>query len=166
MEYTYEMDTVIDRPVEEVFEYVTTPENDPEWIPSISSVSSIDGDMTKGTTWTRAVDLPFGTTEIVIECTDYESPTRFSYEARDALMGGRLRNAGVATFTQEGGATHFSFSPTIQLNGFLRFVRPLMIRMTKTETRTSLDNLKSVLETSNKQRPSHSSDTRSAIESE
>lgn len=72
----------IDRPIEGDFDFITTPANDSEWIPSVSSVEPQEGEMAEGATWMRPVDAPFGSTDIVLECTEFERPTRFSTRRR------------------------------------------------------------------------------------
>lgn len=146
MSIQYEVTTEIDRPHKEVFEYVTSPENDGEWIPSVSRAIPPDEEMGVGTTWRRLVEMPFGTNEITIECTEYDPPTRFAYRSPDGLMGGRLRNSADARFSGQGDRTHLSFSPTIEVRGFLRLFTPLIRRMTQQETTSSLEQLRSELE--------------------
>lgn len=142
----YEVEGEIDRPVEEVFDYITDVSHDPEWIGSVSSVKPPESGMAKGATWMRTVDAPFGSTDIVLECTEFERPTRFSYQAQDGMMGGRLRNALVTKLSATDGGTRVTAAPTIEVSGVLRLLSPLVKRMTKSETTDTVHNLQTKLE--------------------
>lgn len=142
----YEVHGEIDRSIEDVFDYITNTANDPEWIPSISSVEPPEGGMAEGAIWTRTVDAPFGSTDIVLECTEFERPTRFSYQAQDGLLGGRLRNALDTKLSAKDGRTAVTAAPTMEVSGVLRLLGPLVKRMTKAETESTLANLQAELE--------------------
>lgn len=142
----YEVQGEIDRPIEDVFDYITDVSHDPEWIGSVSSVKPPESGMAEGVTWTRTVDAPFGSTEIVLECTEFERPTRFSYQAQQGMMGGRLRNALVTELSATNGRTAVTAAPTIEVSGVLRLLSPLVKRMTQSETTDTLQNLQAELE--------------------
>lgn len=146
MAINYEVHGEIDHPVEDVFDYITTVSHDPAWISSVSNVKPPEGDMAEGATWTRTVDTPFGGSDIVLECTAFERPTRFSYKAQDGLMGGRLRNALVTTLSAKDDGTAITAAPTMEVSGVLRLLGPFVKRMTKAETESTLGNLQAELE--------------------
>lgn len=147
MTFQFEVEERIDRPVEEVFDYVTNVENDEEWHPNVTESSQIDGEMREGTTWSMSYDSPFGVTELHEECIVYEQPNRFGYETKNGLLGGRIRTTeSVFNFAQDGDGTKLTLSGETQVNGVLRVLRPLFKRMVHGELQTQLAELKSTLE--------------------
>lgn len=147
MTFQFEVQERIGRPVEEVFDYVTTVENDEEWHPNVSESTELDGEMNEGTTWTMMYDSPFGVTELREECILYERPNRFGYETKNGLLGGRIRTVeSVFHFSEAGDETEVTLSGETQVNGVLRILQPLFKRMVHDELRSQLDELKSTME--------------------
>lgn len=138
---------VIDRPVKEVFEYVTSVENHENWHVSVTDSTPKDDEMGEGTTWTLVYDLPWGTTEIVDKCTAYEPPNRFGYYTTDGVFGGRFRNVDAEyIFTPEGESTRVSYSTTTEVKGIARLLKPLLAKMVEDEVKSQLEELQSLLE--------------------
>lgn len=147
MAFQFEVHETIDRPVEEVFEYVTNVENDEEWHPNVTETSEFDGEMSEGTTWTMSYDSPFGTTELHEECIVFEPPNRYGYETKNGLFGGRIRTTeSVFNFTQDGDGTQVTISGETQVKGLLRVLQPLFKRMVTDELQSQLTELKSAME--------------------
>ena len=85
----------IERPIEEVFEYVSTPENDPTWVSaSIRNQRTLPGPMRVGMTTEEDVKIFGRTSRDTWEVTEYEPPTVIAYRATSGLLSGgvvRLR---------------------------------------------------------------------------
>ncbi len=85
----------IERPIEEVFEYVSTPENDPTWVSaSLRHQRSSPGPMGVGITTEEDVRFLGRTSRYTWEVTEYEPPTVVAYRATSGLLPGtaiRLR---------------------------------------------------------------------------
>jgi uncharacterized protein YndB with AHSA1/START domain len=85
----------IERPIEEVFEYVSTPENDPTWVSaSIKNQRTSPGPMRVGMTTEEDVKIFGRTSRDTWEVTEYEPPTVIAYRATSGLLSGgvvRLR---------------------------------------------------------------------------
>jgi uncharacterized protein YndB with AHSA1/START domain len=85
----------IERPIEEVFEYVSTPENDPTWVSaSIKNQRTSPGPMRVGMTIEEDVKIFGRTSRDTWEVTEYEPPTVIAYRATSGLLSGgvvRLR---------------------------------------------------------------------------
>lgn len=138
----------IDRPVEAVFEYVTSVENNAEWEPRVVESPPADGEMDVGTTWHPVVEGLVGESETTMECIAYDPPNEFGYTTPAGMMGGRLKTAeAIYTFTRDGDGTRVDWSGTIELNGLIRLLRPILSRSLRGDVQTSLENLKSILET-------------------
>ena len=82
-----ERTVTIKRPIEEVFEYVSTPENDPTWIPSsLKHERTLPGPMRVGMT-TQEDQKFFGrTSRDTWEVTEYEPPSILAYRATSGLL--------------------------------------------------------------------------------
>ena len=75
----------IERPIEEVFEYVSTPENDPRWVSvSIRNQRTSPGPMRVGMTTEEDVKIFGRTSRDTWEVTEYEPPTVIAYRATSA----------------------------------------------------------------------------------
>src|SRR4029450_1391968 len=83
----------IERPIEEVFEYVSTPENDPTWVSvSIRNQRTLPGPMGVGMTIEEDVKIFGRTSRATWEVTEYEPPSVIAYRATSGLLcGGCVR---------------------------------------------------------------------------
>lgn len=81
----------INRPIEEVFEYASTPENDPTWVPaSISNQRTLPGPMRVGMTTQETVKLFGRTSQDTWEVTEYDPPTVVAYRATSGPLSGAV----------------------------------------------------------------------------
>ncbi len=79
----------INRPIEEVFEYVSTPENDPTWVSaSLRHERTLAGRMRVGMTTQEDVKFLGRTSRDTWEVTEYEPPTIVAYRATSGLLSG------------------------------------------------------------------------------
>ena len=154
MAIEFEVQEEIDRPVEGVFEYVSTVENEPEWHPAITESTQIDDEMAEGARWKETYDTPFGITELHEECIAFESPNRFGYETTNGLFGGRVRTTeSIFHFSEDDAGTRVTISGETQVQGVLRLLEPVFGRMVRSDLEDQLAELKSTLEESAEDRP-------------
>ncbi len=86
-----ERSTTIERPIEEVFGYVSTPENDPTWVSaSLRHERTTPGPMRVGTTTEEDVRFLGRTARYTWEVTEYEPPTVVAYRATSGLLPGAV----------------------------------------------------------------------------
>src|SRR5918994_7469310 len=79
----------IEQPVEEVFEYVSTPENDPTWVSvSIRNQRTSPDPMRVGMTTEEDVKIFGQRSRATWEVTEYEPPTLIAYRATSGLLCG------------------------------------------------------------------------------
>jgi uncharacterized protein YndB with AHSA1/START domain len=77
----------IERPVEEVFEYVSTPENDPTWVSaSLRNQRTSPGPMRVGMTTEEDVKFLGRTSRDTWEVTEYEPPSVVAYRVTSGLF--------------------------------------------------------------------------------
>jgi len=111
----------IDRPVEEVFDYIADLANEPQWNPDASNVvRTSDGAIGAGTTW----EEDFARVGHYVTRIDrYERPSSLSFDARnprtDAYVTFSFSPAGDA-------ATDVACEMTLTMHGFMRVLEPLL----------------------------------------
>lgn len=133
----------INRPLDEVYEYVANPENLPEWTGTvIETHKETPGPHLEGSTFTsvgkflgRRVESPF-------EVTVHESPRLHSHKS----TGGPFPSEWTLTFEKVAGGTRYTQVAEGEPGGFFGLVEPLLERVGRRQLRTDLENLKDLLE--------------------
>ena len=133
----------INRPLEEVYEYVATPENLPEWAGTvIEKRKDTPGPLLEGSTFTfvgkflgRKIESPF-------KVTAHEFPRVHSHKS----TGGPLPTEWTLTFEEVAGRTRYTQVAEGEPRGFFGLVGPLLERVGRRQLRTDLWNLKDLLE--------------------
>jgi uncharacterized protein YndB with AHSA1/START domain len=134
---------LIQRPVETVFAFFTTPSNDPRWRPH---VKEIDGpaQLQAGSRIHQVVAGPGGRgIDADIEVTDYSAPTRYAFE----VVAGPARPRGEYAFeSTDGGATTVTFSLTADLSGVKKLFMSGPVQKSMDGEMAALDTAKALLE--------------------
>ena len=135
----------IERPIEEVFAYVSTPENDPTWVSvSIRNQRTSPGPMRVGLTIEEDVKIFGWTSRDSWEVTQYEPPTVIAYRATSGLLCGcvvRLRCEPVE------GATRLTHAVEYEPRGiYYKTIAPLMLWASKQLIASMDRTLKDLLE--------------------
>jgi carbon monoxide dehydrogenase subunit G len=135
----------IDRPLEEVFPYVTNPENLPEWSSLVLEVrKESEGDLREGYRFTTAAKFLGRRFETPFEVSDHEPDRRHS----DTSRGGPFEQEYTYTLEETGGGgTRLTWVAEAEPGGFFRLVGPLLERAGRRQFRADLQNLKDLLET-------------------
>jgi uncharacterized protein YndB with AHSA1/START domain len=139
-------DIVIERPVEAVFDYVTTPSNWPQWHPSSVGVDSAAGrSLDVGEQVREAIKVGWQRDRVQWTVLERERPRRWVIE-------GRGETGGAATLRYELGAdgarTRFRRDLTYRMpNAFLGVIDRLLVRhIMAVASRSALARLKRALE--------------------
>jgi uncharacterized protein YndB with AHSA1/START domain len=135
----------INRPVDEVFEYVANPENLPEWSGIVLEVHKEDPqrELREGERFTTVAKFLGRRFETPMEVTAHEPPRRHS----DRSTGGPFEQE--YTFLLEeaaGGGTRLTQVGEGEPGGFFRLVGPLLEMAGRRQFRADLGNLKDLLE--------------------
>jgi len=122
----------VDRPPEEVFDYVADLANEPQWNPDASNiVRTTDGAIGVGTTW----EEDFARVGHYVTRIDrYERPTLLSFDARNPRTDAYV----TFTFTAAGdAATDVACQVTLTMHGFMRVLEPLVAPMIRRQMETA-----------------------------
>ncbi len=142
-EKTIEVRVWIQRPVEDVYNYVTTLDDWPKWRSDVVKGEILtEGPMRVGTQ-ARGVGKIFGRPfTIEVEVTALEPGGKFGYRP----IKGPLRTNNLYTFESQAGGTLIILTDEIRMQGIFRVVEPLMPGLVRSGYRKNLASLKAVLE--------------------
>jgi uncharacterized protein YndB with AHSA1/START domain len=134
----------IDRPVERVFEYVSTPENDPTWVPASLRHEKISpGPMRVGSITEEDVGFLGRRMRYAWEVTQYEPPTAFALRSVSGLLPASIR---LLLESLAGGGTEITLVADVQLRGAYKPMGPMMRWVAQRQFDTQLRTLKNLLE--------------------
>jgi len=132
----------IERPQQQVFDYVANLDNEPEWNPDASNVvRKSDGPVGLGTVW----EEDFARVgHYVTTISVYEPPRELEFDARNPKADARVRFHFAAAGEA---ATDVSCAVELTLKGFMRLFEPVMKGVARRGIETSrAPRLKSALE--------------------
>ena len=134
----------INRPVEEVFSYVSTVESQPEWAtPPIEVRKDTPGPPKEGDTFTYVAKFLGRRFETPFRITSIEPNRQFSYRA----TGGPLPDQRwTHTFEEVSGGTRYTMVLEGEPGGFFRLAEPLIQKAVNRQFRADLGTLKDMLE--------------------
>jgi uncharacterized membrane protein len=139
----FDFDVVIDRPVDDVFAYVTDVRNLPEWQESAVEAAWIEVSSPRlGARLRERRDLFGRTIESEVEVTAYEPGRRFDLRA----LSGPIRFVVRHRFEAVENGTRLRLGAEGEPGGMLRFAGPVIARQAQRQFRDDLQRLKQVLE--------------------
>jgi len=146
----FDLGTRIIRPLRQVFQFVTTPENDFQWqYGTLASARLSEGEMGVGSLF-RAVRLFLGRRiENIFEVTALEPYKMYSFRSRPGLVVSQT----VYTFDMQGGRTEMRLSIEMDPGNFLEQTPAMTEKLLKKQYRENLALLKNILETAQMERP-------------
>jgi len=147
-------ETTINRPIEEVFSYVSTPQNESHWMPGASKISNVtDGPTHLGTTYDSLVHFLGRNMDFKVEVTEYDTPRAYGYRARH----GRIESHRHVRFEPvEDGVMRITMD--LEAEGhhhMLRMAEEVLIRAGQRHDQHGLENLRDILETHGPDHPRH-----------
>lgn len=133
----------IARPVEDVFNYVTDPENIALWAgPVLEAKKTSQGPVGVGTTSTRKTQLFGRTMESNYEITAYEPGQLYG----DKTTSGPVKIEARIEFDEDNGGTNVTMEGNIEAGGFFKLAEPVMARVVGRQVETDSQTLKDLLE--------------------
>ena len=138
-----EGEIVINRPAEDVFDFVADECNEPRFNPRMRSVEKItEGPIGVGTRF-RAETVSRGRpVEMLIEFTGYERPHRLASSTQMSSMGLH----GALTFDSVPGGTRMRWSWELKPRGMLKLISPVVAFMGRKQEQSIWTGLKCLLE--------------------
>jgi uncharacterized membrane protein len=139
-----EESVTINRPIEEVFTYLSNIERQPEWVSTlVESRKTSSGPTAVGTTYQQVVKFIGRRMELDCEVTGYEPPTLYAFRARS----GPMRSEMQLTLASEGPeTTRVTQVFEGESGGFLKLADPILTRTAKKQFAADLETLKTSLE--------------------
>jgi len=135
---------VINRPVEDVFAYVSDVDNEPEWISEVMEVRKTSaGPVGVGATYDNIVHFLGRQIIDPHEVVQYEPNRKFGFKSHS----GQISFTGTHHFESTAdGATKFSFVATGETGTLFKLAEPIVNRMINRQWDTNVNNLKELLE--------------------
>ena len=141
--FRVEASVVINRPVEEVFAFVTNPENDPQWLSGmLESEQTSEGPKGVGTTEQGVAQIVGQRIEWTAEVTEYEPNKKVKHK----VTAGPISAEQSQIFEPVEGGTRFTLVLEGETGGFFRLAEPIVIRILQRDLEANVANLKDILE--------------------
>ncbi len=131
--------TLINRPLEEVFDFTVDPRNEFKWNPKVRMMTKLtDGPIGLGARmaakWTMS-------SHIELVCTEYERPYRWTWE-----NGGPIAVTLTVRLSEEAGGTRLRSAFDAHPHGQARLFFPVFLRFMRKEEARNADYLRACLE--------------------
>jgi uncharacterized protein YndB with AHSA1/START domain len=133
----------IDRPAEDVFDYLTAVEHLPEWQASALEVQA-EREVGVGTHIHEVRKFLGRRVESTLEVTAYERPRRFDLRTLSGPVAFQVRH----TLEDVAGRTRLTFRGEGETRGFFKLAEPVVARTAERQFIGDLETLKDVLEAS------------------
>ena len=138
-----EESVVVQRPIDEVFGYLTDPAKIPEWQASaLEARLESEGPMRAGSRAVEKRKFLGRRMESTVEVLEYEPPRRFTIKANSGPVPFEV----ASDLSEEEGGTRVRSVLQGEPGGFFRLAEPLVARAVERELRNNLATLKDVLE--------------------
>jgi hypothetical protein len=135
--------TLIYRPVGQVFDFVSTPENDFQWqYGTLASARLSEGIPNKGTFFRSLGHLMGRRIQATFEVTEYEPKRKYSFKS----LSGPLQSYTSYTFAIEKGSTQIDISTQVNRINFFQVDPGILEKTMKKQLKENLAMLKHLLE--------------------
>jgi uncharacterized protein YndB with AHSA1/START domain len=137
-----ERDIVIERPVDEVFAYVSEPANLPSWQPAVVEIRRPEGPLAVGSSFGETRTFVGKRFETTVEVVELEPERTFAIRVVGGPVPIRVRHV----FGPADGGTRVTIAGEVELHGALRVAGRLMAKAAEHDAGASLVRLKALLE--------------------
>jgi carbon monoxide dehydrogenase subunit G len=133
-------ETTILRPIEDVFDFLADPRNEPKWLPGASSVTKTsEGPVGAGSKFVGEYQRAG---RVELELAEFQRPVRITFRARSKIV--HFDDAVDLAALENG--TRLMARMTAQPQGLMRFLAPVMARTMRRQFSSNWDHLRRVLE--------------------
>lgn len=141
----FELSTLIDRPMKDVFSFVSDLNNAPKWQSQMVAIEqSSSGPVGVGTTFKTTGELMGRRLEGRAEITDYEPDSRFGFK----MDAGPMQVKAGISLKPAGTGTRLALSGQGNPGGVFKLAEGALAKQIKSQMEANLARLKSVLEAS------------------
>jgi hypothetical protein len=133
---------VINRPVSEVFAFITDPNNDHEWRSGVKEIRRESGEGLGARYYQRLAGPGGRAIPADFQVTGWDPDRQFAFQ----VVAGPLRPRGEYTFRPVDGGTELSFSLDAPLSGVKKLLMGRPVQKAISAEMANLDNAKRVLE--------------------
>ena len=143
-----EQTVTIDRPLQEVWDYLMDSRHDAEWITNVLEVGR-GGDVppAPGVEIEETLKFVGVRVPVVLTVTEYDPPTSAAVDVRGPVAG-----RGSYRLAPDGSGTRFTMTMETDAHGFFKLAEPVFARMARRDMATSCAHLKDLLEARNDSR--------------
>lgn len=138
-----EMSTMIYRPVNQVFDFVSTPENDFQWQYGTLATARLSKGISKIGTFFRSIGHLLGRRNLsTFEVTEYEPNREYGFKS----LSGPMHSQTLYTFEMADGGTRITISTRAHVANFFQMDERIFGKKIKKQLRENLILLKDLLE--------------------
>lgn len=138
-----EMSTMIYKPIKQVFDFVSTPENDFQWqYGTLATARLSEGSSQKGSAFRSVGHLMGHRIQGTFEVIEYELNREYGFKS----LSGPLHSHTSYTFEKANGGTKITISTRAHVVNFFQVNERLLGKMIKKQLKENLTLLKSLLE--------------------
>lgn len=138
-----DMSTIICRPVGQVFDFVSTPENDCQWQYGTLATASLSEGTSRPGTFFRSIGHLWGRrVQGTFEVTEYELNRKYGFKS----LSGPLHSQTSYTFERANGGTRINISTRAHMVNFFQMNERILGRKIKIQSKENLTMLKDLLE--------------------
>jgi hypothetical protein len=144
---SFEGTTVIDKPIEEVFDFLADGSNDPKFSPRVQEIKKLtDGPIGVGTIFESTVKDAGMKTGRQFELTEFERPTKIRWAERTKNM--ITADEGGYDFSAEGDGTKVRIYNVLNGHGFGKLLLPLALSAARKDAPKFAERIKTAVEAS------------------
>lgn len=114
----------VNRPIDEVFDFLSDFENTNAWDPGTLETRRVGGDGGLGTTYTNRSQFMGREVELDYTTIGFDRPTFFSCQGRNATATA----TDTMTFTSDGERTQIHYRADFSFHGVVKLIAPLLVK--------------------------------------
>ena len=139
----FNISTIIYRPVKDVFDFISTPENDFQWQYGTLATARLSKGISKIGTFFRSIGHLLGHRNLsTFEVTEYESNREYGFKS----LSGPMHSQTLYTFEMADGGTRITISMRSHVVSFFQMNERIVGKKIKKQLRENLILLKDLLE--------------------
>lgn len=138
-------ETIIERPVEEVFAFIADPINDPRWCPPVLQAEQIEGNGPDvGARYRQVVKPGPKKTTNTVAITEYRPNQKMTWKGSNGMMN--FAGCYEVESLNGGATTRVFMSSSLEVKGIFRLLKPFLQRASENVAEEEFRNLKQLLE--------------------